>query len=79
MSRKGKLAAILLVLTYAIPFVILAAGVGIDFSDRRVKPLLLVPAGFLIAALCALFVKPAIPSKSAKPEPTLSEDDNLAG
>src|SRR5262245_23040112 len=36
LTRKGKIAAVLLVVTYAVPFVILATGVGIDFSDDRV-------------------------------------------
>jgi hypothetical protein len=65
------------VLTYAIPFVILATGVGIDFSDPRVRPILLFPAGFLIAALCALFVKSGTPYKPAPARRGLSEDDDL--
>ncbi len=77
LSRKGLFAAVLLILTYAIPFVILATGVGIDFSDKRVQPILLFPAGFLIAAFFSLFVR----KKKLAPAdgPGISEDDDLVG
>jgi hypothetical protein len=78
-SRKGKFAAALLLLSYAVPFGILAAGVGIDLSDERVKPILLFPAGFLLAALCALFVRPVTPYKRPRPAPGISEDDDMVG
>jgi hypothetical protein len=77
MVRKGKLAAVLLLLTYAIPFAILATGVGINFSDSRVQPILLFPAGFLIAAFFALFVRSGVPYKKPRPAPGISEDDDI--
>jgi hypothetical protein len=79
LARKGKIAAVLLVLTYAVPLVILATGVGIDFSDTRVRPILLVPAGFLVAAFFALFIKSGVPYKAPPRRRDISEDDDLAG
>lgn len=78
LNRRGKLAALVLVAAYAIPFVIMAA-TGIDLSDNRARPMLFVPGGLLIAAFLSLFVGPGVPYKKPKPAPGISEDDDMVG
>ena len=58
LTRKGKIAALVLLAAYVIPVVILTVGVGLDFSENLVKLILIAPAGFVLGAVFAFFVKP---------------------
>jgi len=46
LTRKGKIAALLLLIAYVVPVSILVVGVGLDFSENLVKIILAAPAGF---------------------------------
>jgi len=61
LTRKGKVAALLLLIAYVLPVVILVKGVGVDFSEPLVKIILIAPLGFVLGALFAFFVKPRVP------------------
>ena len=80
LNRKGKLAAVLLLASYAVPIVFLAVSVGLDFSDDVVKIIVLFPAGLAVAGLLAFFVSPGIPFQPPKKKRVgISEDDDLVG
>jgi hypothetical protein len=61
-ARKGKIAALLLLIAYVVPVTILVVGVGLDFTEDLVKVILIAPAGLVLGALFAFFVKPRPPA-----------------
>ncbi len=73
LKRKGVIAGILLLLTYAVPFIILAVGGEFDLSDERARPIFFFPGGFVIAGLCAFLIRPA--RKKPRDEDEDDEDD----
>jgi hypothetical protein len=75
LKRKGVIAAILLLVTYAVPFVILIARGEIDMSDKRARPIFLFPGGFVIAGLLAFFVRPARKNDEDIEEAFLDDED----
>lgn len=72
LKRKGVVAGILLLVTYAVPFLILAIGGELDLSDERARPIFFFPGGFVIAGLCAFLVRPA----PKKPRDEYDDEDD---
>jgi hypothetical protein len=79
MNRMGKIAAALLLVTYLIPFVILSAGIGLDFQEGATLLILGLPGGLLVAAILAVCIGPGIPYKKPKAKDYIDEDDDVRG
>ncbi|MBM3983345.1 MAG: hypothetical protein FJ304_24350 [Planctomycetes bacterium] len=75
LKRKGVIAGVLLLVTYALPFVILLADGELDMSDERARPIFFFPAGFVIAGLLAFFVRPARKNKNDEDESYFDDDE----
>ncbi len=79
LRRKGKFAAVILLAGFLAPLGVLASFPGIQASDTRIPPVLMFTVGLLIAAVCALFVKPVALRKKGKGNTGIPKDFDMVG
>jgi hypothetical protein len=77
--RRGKIAAVLLFVAYAVPLLVAFFGLKTDADNKDIQALALLPVGLAVAGLLSLFVRSGTPHRKPRRGGDIPDDADMVG